>query len=272
MFLIKPYQNVIDFTQKYIKPQWIDKLETCGVLAASAALSFVCLSALSPSSLSYSLMNAYTSVCIASVGITLFNKYLKGPAIEQKIEKIVENSKDDQKPKALFIHSQNDHNGALTYYHANVETYQKCASKYAIDRIRGFSYEERFKVQGKKYDIISILSHGHPSSIAVDGRDFFSTLNHFSSKKINFLAARVKPWGKIILEACSTAKGENNIAQHISECIPYATVYGSSSLIYNGVGTEYDPNMTPSFNDGILCKGKDTTRIYRCGYLVRHSL
>lgn len=257
MFIQDKYQKCINYAQMFISPFSLELAETAFSVMVPGALAAECAS--NP------IFKAAAAIGFGVLGHHLHYKYLKIPAIEQNIKRIVEGSKAEDKPTALFIHTKNDHNGAFTCMHSTADVYRTCAKEFSIDRIRGFSYEEKMKVQGKKYDIIVILAHGHPASISMDGEGFFFGLHKHSSKSLNFLANRLKEGGKIILDSCSTAAGDENIAKCISERVPHATVFGSSAVVYGNVGVEFAPSMTPRFNDGRFWKGKDTTCIYQAG-------
>lgn len=195
----------------------------------------------------------------------LFNRFIKPTVIEREVESAVANSKANSK-SALIIHTTQDHNGAFSSTHVVTRVYRDCAKRHSIDRIRGMTYQERLKVQGKKYDVIAIMAHGQSKVINMDGEFFGFSGN--SLKKIGFLSCRLKEGGKIILCSCSTAKGDDNVAKAISAAIPHATVYAPSEDVYAAVGEEFDEDMTPRFNDGRLFKGNDTTRVYKNGNLV----
>ncbi len=257
MSIQSTYQKWTNHAKQHISPTSLDVIETALSLIAPAALGYF--------GLSNQILRIAGSLGCGIAGSYLFHKFLKSPAIEREVETIVSGSRDSTKPSALFIHTKNDHNGVFNCTHSIPNTYQKFALHFSIDRIRGFSYEERIKSQGKTYDTIAILAHGHPLSISMDGEGVFFSFHEYSAKKLNFLASRLKEGGRIILDSCSTAQGENNIAQRISETIPHATVYGSSKQVYAVVGIEYAPDLTPAFNDGCLRKGRDTTRIYKAG-------
>ncbi len=200
-----------------------------------------------------------------AVSYYLFKRFIKPAVIEREVESAIANSKTNPK-SALMIHTTQDHNGAFSSTHAVSRVFRDCAKRHSIDRIRGMTYQERLKVQGKKYDVIAIMAHGQSKVINMDGEFFGFTGS--SLKKIGFLSCRLKEGGKIILCSCSTGQGDDNVAKAISEGIPHATVYAPSKDVYAAVGEEFDEDMTPTFNDGILFKGNDMTRVYKSGRLI----
>lgn len=203
----------------------------------------------------------------AGAGCYLYHKFLKAPAIEREIESIVADSKDDAKPTSLFVHTKKDHNGACSYFHDITEVYRTCAKSFSIDRIHGLVYKETLKVRNKKYDVALLLAHGSPFSIVMDGSGFFFGLHAGRAKQTSFLSNRLKEGGKLILSACNTAQGEDNLAKGLSEKIPHAIVYGSTAAVSES-NVEYAPDMTPTFKDGILCQ-RNSTRAYKSGVLIR---
>lgn len=255
------YRRGVDFAKKHVKAQTLDAIEIAASIAIPAALGAILSSGLLTNEF---LLGAWILGCGISSKYT-FERYLKIPQIEREIEEIVVRSQNKTK-SALFVHSKQDHNGALSATHAITQVYQDCARHYSIDRIRGMDYEERLKVRDRKYDVVILIAHGQPNAVDMDG-DFFS-LNAGSSKKLGFLSCRIKNGGKIILSACRTGRGDENFAKAFSSYAPHATVYASSENIYVGVGQEFDPEMTPTFNDGIWCRGKNSTRVYQKGELV----
>ena len=198
----------------------------------------------------------------------LFKRFIKPAMIEREVESAVANSKGNLK-SALMIHTTQDHNGAFSSTHTVSRVFRDCAKRHSIDRIRGMTYEERLKVQGKKYDVIAIMAHGQSKVINMDGEFFGFTGS--SLKKIGFLSCRLKEGGKIILCSCSTGNGDENVAKAISAAIPHATVYAPSKDVYAAVGEEFDEDMTPKFNDGRLFKGNDITHVYKNGHLILRS-
>lgn len=260
MIIHSAYQNLSNFAKQHISASNLDLIEVATSVAGSGALGYLGSSLV----LSNPILSAVSLVGCAVAGCYLFHKFLKGPAIEREIESIVKGSKDDTKPTSLFIHTKNDFNGACTDCHAVVEPYRTGAQGFSLDRIRGLDYEERIKVQGKKYDIILLSAHASPFSISMDGDGLFFGFHAGRKKQIDFLASRVKVGGKIILDCCSTAQGDDNIAQSISKSIPDATVYGSSTSVHALFGSQYAPDMTPTFKGGIFCQ-RNTTRAYKNG-------
>jgi len=258
---ISLYRRGVQFAKTHVKAKTLDAIEIAATLVIPVALGTV---------LSSGVLTNEFFLGAWGLGWGLgckyaFERYLKIPEIEREIEEIVKRSQNKAK-SALFIHSKQDHNGALSASHAVTQVYQDCARNYSIDRIRGMNYEERSKVRDRKYDVVILIAHGQPNAVDMDG-DFFR-LNAGSSKKLGFLSCRVKNGGKIILSACRTGRGEENLAKSLSWNAPHATVYASSENIYVGVGDEFDSEMTPTFNDGIFCKGKNSTRVYQKGELV----
>lgn len=262
MIIHSSYQNFVNYAKRHISASKLDLIEFVTSRVASGVLGYLGSSLVS----SNPILNSVYSVGCMAAGCYLFHKFLKGPAIEREIESIVANSKDDTKPTSLFIHTKQDHNGACSWFHDITEVYRTCAKSFSIDRIRGLAYEETRKVKGKKYDVAHLSAHGNPFAIAMDGGGFFFELHAGRTKQIDFLSERVKEGGKLILCACNTAQGENNLAKGLSEKIPHANVYGSTAAVSES-NVEYAPDMTPTFKDGIFCQ-KNTTRAYKEGVLI----
>jgi hypothetical protein len=257
------YRAGIDRAMQYMDADTLDGVEIGVSFVVSAALGVA--SSLPMTNVACRIL---WSLGCGILGMELHERFIKKGQVERAIQEVVETSKGRRK-SALMIHSTKDHNGAFSKFHCITQVYKNCARKHEIDRIRGLTREERRKVSGREYDVVALFAHGYPQGIAMD--DKYLVLGGASSKrKMDFLSRRVKEGGKIILAACSTGQGDDNIAKAISLAAPHATVYASSDFIYLGIGEKFDKNMTPAFNNGSFCFRKDTTRTYRNGELIKN--
>lgn len=259
--LLNTCRNGITYVRNNFDGLARDIIEEISSIIIPAILVNECTTDLMPNGF----IRGVLSLGAGSVSYYLFKRFIKPAMIEREVESVVANSKANPK-SALMIHTTQDHNGAFSSTHTVSRVFRDCAKRHSIDRIRGMTYQERLKVQGKKYDVIAIMAHGQSKVINMDGEFFGFTGS--SLKKIGFLSCRLKEGGKIILCSCSTGEGDNNVAKAISEGIPHATVYAPSKDVYASVGEEFDEDMTPTFNDGRLFKGNDTTRVYKNGRLI----
>lgn len=207
----------------------------------------------------------------AAVGLLLHDRYVKAPYVEKQICKIVQHSQSKgHRRKALFIHTkpENDWNGCFTSLHTCAERYRKAAELHAIDRIRGLGPEEKGKLaqldetrkETQRYDVIDVIAHGSSDRVATDKGQAI-TKNRMKSG-LRTLGVRVKEKGKIILESCSAAYGDDNIAKAISNAAKQAHVFASSAIFWPLYGCDFQSDMTPTFTNGIFTKGERTTRAY----------
>ena len=212
--------------------------------------------------------------CIMTVGalgtIALYQKYLKIPFIKREIQAVIESSKKNDQTVLIFRSFSADWIAFKT--HSNLDKYQKLGKNFSIEVFESSSKQDRhysqdqLASQKKKYNRIDFHNHGSPDCLQLGPGDIIST---GSIGFFEWLNDRIKPGGTIVLDVCQAGKGLENIARCISKFCPEATVLASSDDIHGYLGSEYDRHGTPSFNNGTFFKGKDITRIYRDGNLVK---
>lgn len=154
--------------------------------------------------------------------------------------------------------------------YVELDYFQKVSKKYSIDVIEiGSEAEWQAFMQSnqKKYDRIDIVSHGNQEEIELSSE---IDLSADSKVTLQWLSDRIKEGGIMALNCCNSAEGEENIARTISRACPHALVRGSPEKIDSVHGIHYNQDGIPSYTNGVLCKAKNITRIYRNGVLLRH--
>jgi len=271
------YARAVDFAQRYISPNVLEKVES-SLVHATTCVPFI-MGALSQvsndtdsnefSAPSLSQMCTGTAIVVGGMAVGMmaimqFNKRIKTPFVKHEIKKAIESSKDSPKTMLVF-HTSLDPFGAFST-HVEVSRYRQLAKTHSIDVISSASgsiVDKRMDLNKEKYDIIIIKCHADSEVIALT-KDAYLTAK---SPRMKWFKDHLKEGGIITLECCKAGKGEENIARKLSRACPQALVYASSDDIDVIDGIQYDKDGNPSFNNGICCKGKDTTRIYHKGNL-----
>lgn len=265
------YSRVIDFAERYLSPY---TLELVHVAIPIIAINGANLALGGPQSLR-DITLSQTPLIVAraasAVGsmiylIKFMRQHLTKPYIDQSIINTVNHSKGKNK-SVLIIQSTTDHNGALTNFEIK-NAFKTLAKDFSIDLIQEYSKNRiQNKMRGsKRYDKIIINGHGNSGLIELSQN---CRLTFHSEKTITWLKDHLKQGGTIALWSCKTGKGGFNIARHISYLIPHAKVYAPSTSINCFKGWEIDDDLNLSFNNGCFRKGKDITRIYQNGVLIR---
>lgn len=272
------YERAVHFAQKYISPSTLEKVES-SLIHGTACVPFV-MGALSQVSNnndsnefgapSLSQMCAGTAIIFGGMAagmlaIMEFNKRVKTPYVKHEIKRAIENSKDSPKTKLIF-QTAIDPLGSFST-HVEVSRYQQLAKTHKINVLsseKDSILTIRMKQNKEKYDMIVIKGHSDSENIALT-RNFY--LKSHSSKNMKWFNDHIKDGGIIALECCSAGNGMENVARELSKACPNAYLYASSEDIDVVDGIQYDKDGNPTFNNGICCKGKDKTRLYRSGRL-----
>lgn len=260
------YAKTINFVKQFAKPLSIDIFEmmlipaTCTVAALAFDFLSKDLSCLKNKKFkNANLIKSFLITGFTIFGSILYHKSIKYPFIDQTRQEIVKNSKNKNK-SALILFTKNDWNRGFSN-HKQLEDYDKLAKNFAIDHLE-ISSEKELTSLNKKYDAIYFYAHGNEESIHL-ASDVILTKK--SNRVLKHLKRIIKDNGTIGLISCETAKGNTNIAKDISIACPNAFVYAPTDSIHALMGSEYDDNGTPCFNDGTYWKGKNITRVYKNG-------
>ncbi len=197
-------------------------------------------------------------------GLFAYLKKAKLPRIQRKMDRIIQNSKDRSKSMLAFsnVGDPRSIRDLMTINNHQVSIYEKIGKTHSIEIMNGTPAEVLNKMASnkKKYDLI-LIEGGHGIQTEIDLVPGL-TVDMDSEEHFEWFDNHIEEGGSIILNACLTAKGVHNIASQFSLYSPKATVYASSTEISGVVGMDLDDESIPRFNNGVCCKGRDTTRVY----------
>lgn len=265
------YAKAVNFAKMYVKPRTLDAIEylfalnipIASTLMAATQATGYSFNFTSPKDLILGTALAASSMAVGIKSLITFQTQIKSPLIKHNMRDIIESSKPRLKSALIFRTTEDPYDMAMN--HVAVSHFQKLAKKHSIEILDGSSKTEiqkRMLSNEKKYDKILIEAHATSESIVLAPDTLLTNNSH---KTIKWLNDHIEYGGLIAIKGCSAGQGENNIAREISAGCPNATVYASSADIYALQGFDLDEEGIPAFNDGIILKGKDTTRIYRNG-------
>jgi len=287
------FTRALNFAQEYIKSDGMRIMAAC--VAATAAAGFALIKEFPeaiPSTfgkLCFALATPVVVFGIGKIGVKLSRKM---DAIAKNMPKALNASQiastigsSRNKPNSmLFFRTTYDYNDVYISQ-AEVSRVKELAKSHSIELLTGSDKSEinqnmeQIKTQ---YDKIVIKAHANPEWLRL-AEGLVLTKN--SKKTMGWFRDHVKPGGAIILEACSAAKGVDNIAREISFACPEAYVYGSDSDIEHISGLTYDQDCIPTFYDYVPPKNenedlddylirtanykRDSTRVYKNGELLQ---
>jgi len=134
---------------------------------------------------------------------------------------------ESDKPICAYFVSSNDRNGAIIgdplyyYHHYKIQKFQKhfdVAAKVVRSTKEMFDQLGQLKTKypNREIKVVDIVSHGGPSMIDINvGEQFNSTYRNENVKENEFESCAQD--AVIILDACSTAVGNNSIAENIAK-------------------------------------------------------
>lgn len=255
---INIYKTTTSSIKRCIKPATLDRLEkNLGAICALGALGLLCgtTSVISNMVQSKTTLWAATKAVVLSTASMMsftfsfraknFLDSIKKEAIKAKIISIAEHSKKNGR-SMLALRASFDTSGALTK-HAVLAQYEYFAKTHSIDLIEGTSKQaikNAMNANHKQYDLLLVDGHANSQRIRL-AENYILTKN--STNTLAWIRNHVKPGGSIILDACSTGKGSNNIARAISLACPGVRVYAATDTVSSLDGVEYNEFYDPTF-------------------------
>ncbi len=196
----------------------------------------------------------------------IYDENVRKVCVNKKIKKIVDQSLGNSK-SALIIRADlnTDHSGVFAT-EGNLIPIKLLAETHSIKCVHGYSDALKFietdVKNSQKYDLILVQGHGNRNDVTLDS-------NGRGLRRLSQVGQILKENGKIILDSCSTGKGEHNIAQDLSIRAPFgAAVYAARCPIST---TRIDKNGNAQFSSWPF-GWNDPTHIYQNGKLIFSSL
>jgi hypothetical protein len=194
------------------------------------------------------------------------------PLAPSKVRQVVQESPSGTKDRSMLVFSTS--HDPIQASNTFIPDLRRFTHHFAVDLLEGEdkqSIKSQMSSNNKKYNTIVVHAHSNEHTIIL-ARDTYLTRNSKSS--LQWFRDHVQDGGHIVLHCCNAGRGDDNIARELSKACPHVTVYATGAYLNGLIGVEYTDDAIPSFNDGgiasngMLCKGSDSTRIYRAGELV----
>jgi hypothetical protein len=151
--------------------------------------------------------------------------------LQKDFKEITNTLTRNTKQICIYFVSANDHNGAilgnhLYYYHhykiQNLQKYFLVAPKLVSSQneMKSFMKEIKEQYPKKKIEFVDVVSHGLQSGIIIHPQGELLTPETIRED----LFEDVSPEGTILIDACMTGLGDNNIADEIARRTPGRTI------------------------------------------------
>lgn len=213
-------------------------------------------------------------------GIVMFGRY--SPSTLNKLYDNLDAENENLKGKPLFlkVSATTDSNGALYNDLDNVahlknlfENYRVVAVETALPELELPYYLEKFTEEfNGPVAVLNYDAHGSPSGSLYSNqrRGYFGSdderlVERNDTKLFELVQRYMKRGGKIIMDSCSTGKGENSVAQVMSQVMSDVTVYAPDAdtslwltLSNSGeIKIEYSKASVRIFTGGAVLENRD---------------
>ncbi len=298
-FYYNLYSSVVGCAKKCIKPSSIELIENEFASTAARAAAFVtslivgltplttlgadpdlpCLPEHEPVwivSRTFFILGALTvGLRVAMPRLQKINEALekwiqpyKDRFVNEEIATFVKKSSSTDKLALVFRPADNKRGDFTTHY--EISALQKSTKDHKVTVISASNGAEIQAQTAHAKDIyhkVIIQGHGNSQQIFIGDK---TVLTNRSKNTLGWLRDHTHIGATILLLACQTAKGEENIARDISIACPHTTVYASPTSVYPD-STIYDDQGIPSFRlvtDEQGTDPVDVTCTYQNGVLI----